>query len=72
MLVPDFPDDPEVSLTFERDVEEAAWPPSVSELRIRTYVPGYLGAVIGGVTVKESPAWYNRDFEALVPVRSTT
>ncbi|MEC7834172.1 MAG: phenylalanine--tRNA ligase subunit beta [Gemmatimonadota bacterium] len=57
VLVPDFPDDPKISLTFERDVEEAR----IGEVGIRIEDPDlcsrYLGAVIRGVSVCESPAW---------------
>ena len=57
VLVPDFPDDPKISLTFERDVEEAR----IGDVGIRIEDPDlcsrYLGAVIRGVSVCESPAW---------------
>ena len=57
VLVPDFPDDPEVSLTFERDVEEARLGPVGIRIEDPDLCSRYLGAVIRGVTVKESPAW---------------
>ena len=57
VLVPDFPDDPKISLTFERDVEEAR----IGDVGIRIedsdLCSRYLGAVIRGVSVCESPAW---------------
>ena len=57
VTIPEFPDDPHVSLSFERHTQEAR----VGNVGIRIEAPDlcnrYLGVVIRGVFVGESPEW---------------
>ena len=57
VLVPDFPDDPKISLTFERDLEEARFGAVGIRIEDPDLCSRYLGVVIRGVSVGESPAW---------------